>query len=106
MIVIKHGRKPELKRWKFKCPTCGCEWIADETEVARSYSYRDERIHNWIFLHAISCCPECEHRVEDERVVDADEYERILMQTDPLAPVRYVNLGDGITTQTEEEKLF
>ena len=101
MIVIKHGCKPELKRWKFKCQTCGCEWIADETEVARSYSYRDERIHNWIFLHAISCCPECEHRVEDERVVDADEYENILMQIDTV-PSTLISYDD----QTEEEKPF
>lgn len=84
MIIIKHGHRPELKHWKFKCPTCGCEWIADETEVAHAYSYREECTHSWIFLHAISCCPDCEHRVEDERVVDADEYESLCMQKEEL----------------------
>ena len=105
MIIIKHGYKPELKRWKFKCPTCGCEWIADETEAARSYSYRDERIHSLIFLHAISCCPDCEHNVEDERMIDADEYEKLVLQIDPSPFIKdidsYVDLD-----QTEEEKPF
>lgn len=105
MIVIKHGRHPEPKRWKFKCG-CGCEWIADETEVTHVHSYQDICVNNLIYYHAASCCPDCGHNVEEERRIDADEYESILMQTDPPALVRYVNLGDGITTQTEEEKPF
>jgi len=71
MIVIKHGRKPEPKRWKFKCG-CGCEWIADETEVAaRLYYCLGDDFH-----HAICCCPDCGRNVKDEQRVDYDEYEK------------------------------
>lgn len=104
MIVIRHGCKPGPKRWKFKCG-CGCEWIADETEVARVHSYFDVCVHNLIYYHAISCCPDCGHNVEDERMVDADEYEKLVIQIDPSPFIKdidaYVNIG-----QTEEEKPF
>lgn len=105
MIVIKHGHRPEPKRWKFVC-SCGCEWIADEFEVSSVYSYQDICEHSLMHYHAVSGCPECGHNVKDERRIYAEEYESIWMQTDPSALVRYVNLGDGITTQTEEEKPF
>lgn len=103
MIVIKHGYKPEPKRWKFKCG-CGCEWIADETEISSINNYYDTCSHNLIFCHAISNCPECGHDVEDERTVDADEYENILMQTDPSGRISYDSYED--LNQTEEEKPF
>jgi hypothetical protein len=77
MIVIKHGCKPEPKRWKFKCWWCGCEWIADETEVVRLYNYEDVCTRNVIYNHAVCCCPDCGHNVGDDRGVDADEYEKI-----------------------------
>ena len=105
MIVIKHGHRPEPKRWKFVC-SCGCEWIADEFEAARVYSYQDVCNYSLTHYHAVSCCPDCGHNVKDERRVDADEYENICTQTDFSGQIRYINLGDGITTQTEEEKPF
>lgn len=70
MIVIKHGCKPEPKRWKFKCCWCGCEWIADETEVARLHNCQDG------LNHTLCCCPDCGRNVKDERRADADEYEK------------------------------
>ena len=71
MIVIKHGYKLEPKRWKFKCWRCGCEWIADETEVARLHNCQDN------LEHSLCRCPECGNKVRDERRVDADEYEKV-----------------------------
>ena len=77
MIVIKHRCKPEPKRWKFKCYWCGCEWIADETEVARLYNYEDVCVTGLIYHHAICCCPDCGRNVKDERRVDDKEYEKV-----------------------------
>jgi hypothetical protein len=91
MIMIKHGHKPEPKRWKFKCG-CGCECIADETEVDYIYSYHDVCTHIEYFYHAMCSCPDCEHNVVSERRVDADEYEKLLVQTDPstLYKIRHI----------------
>lgn len=75
MIVIKHGCKPEPKRWKFVCE-CGCEWIADETEVARLYNYRDVCVTGLIYHNATCCCPDCGNKVRDERRISDDEYKK------------------------------
>lgn len=69
MIIIKHGRRPKLKRWKFKC-SCGCEWVADETETYDEvYPYPD------VF---IGCrCPECDELVYSKRHISSEEYDKI-----------------------------
>lgn len=80
MIIIKHGDNPEPKRWKFVC-RCGCEWIADETDVVRICTYGDVRQPRGIMsYHALCYCPDCERLVEDERRVEVDEYEKLYTQ--------------------------
>ena len=97
MIIIKHGNNPEPKRWKFIC-RCGCEWIADETDVVRFHNRDDIRKPRGIMdYHALCYCPDCGRFVEDEQRIDDNEYEDILVQTDTSAPTRYVD-------QTEEEQ--
>lgn len=81
MIIIKHGCRSKLKRWKFKC-SCGCEWIADETEADRIYiyTYEDVITHNLVHYRVMCSCPDCERDVEEQRRIDADEYERLYTQ--------------------------
>lgn len=96
MIILKHRYMPEPEHWKFACK-CGCEWVSDdETEICKKY--RDPK---GVF---VSCkCPECNDLVYSRCLIDANKYEKLFVQTDPSALIRYANLGSGITAITEEE---
>lgn len=81
MIVLKHGKKPEPKRWKFRCENCGCEWIADQDEVDRWSTFFDvDRII--AFHHATCNCPTCDRATSDLCEVKPDEYNKLFEQVE------------------------
>ena len=49
--IIKQGNPEQIMK-RFKCPSCGCEWVASEYECEKIQSLEKRRI--WRM-----CCPCC-----------------------------------------------
>ena len=76
MLMIKPGVLPPPKRFLFKCTNCGCEWIADETELVRHYT--DDEIHYF----GDSACPTCDNIIACLREVSPEECDKMCEQVD------------------------
>ena len=76
MLMIKPGVLPPPKRFLFKCTTCGCEWIADESELIKYYTDDENR------YFGDSVCPTCDNVVAYLREVSPEEYNKMCKQVD------------------------
>lgn len=114
MEIIKHGNQ-QSNKFIGKCPHCGCEFIADRTEVTRMSTPPGAVMHGAKLFHFYICdCPECKLMVSVEpKQDDVPEYAELdnngfigcqIIETLPNIPENILN--EKMITQHEIMKSY